>query len=77
MHRYFFDTEIGDLSVTDSQGIEARDLDHARDLAVDALPEMLREAVRHGQSGPVRVKVRDAEGQCRFRAALVFETETL
>lgn len=74
MGRYFFDTKIGDRCVADESGSEAHDLSQAKEMAIRALPEMVRDAFSHGFREPVVVKIRDETGAYRFEAALVLQT---
>lgn len=74
MGRYFFDTKIGDRCVADESGSEAQDLGQAKEMAIRALPEMVRDAFSHGCREPVVVKIRDETGAYRFEASLVLQT---
>lgn len=75
MGRYFFDTKIGDRCVQDQSGSEADSFHDAKEMAIRALPEMVREAFHAGSRDPVVVKIRDESGACRFEASLVLQTE--
>jgi hypothetical protein len=76
MPRFYFDVYDGKTTTPDKVGLEVED-DRARirELAVDALPDIVREKLPNGDCGEFSVTVRDAHGSNLFRATLSFRTE--
>ena len=74
MSRYYFDTKIGGRCVQDADGTEVEAFDVAKEMAIRALPGMVRDAFCDGVRDPVVVKIRDESGQVRFQAKLTLET---
>ncbi|PZN95348.1 MAG: hypothetical protein DCF30_19095 [Hyphomicrobiales bacterium] len=70
MPRYFIDSSDGTFSHIDSEGIELAGDDAARYLALDALPDMVREVLPDGDRREFAVCVRDAFGKVIYSASL-------
>ena len=75
MPRFFFDVSDGDTFVRDEVGLELRDLDQVRTEAIDALPDIAREALPDGDETLFAVEARDEGGRVVFRATLNFKAE--
>jgi hypothetical protein len=74
--RYFFDTYDGHQLVSDSEGIELKDVETAKAEAQKALPDLARDALPAGDQNTFIVSVRDEAGQVVLRAALTLIVET-
>lgn len=70
MPRYFIDSSDGNFSHIDSEGVELGGHAAARILALDALPDMVREVLPDGDSREFSVSVRDAVGKVIYSASL-------
>jgi hypothetical protein len=68
--RYFFDTYDGELFVPDDQGQELEDLEAAKAVAQEELPQMAWDELPDGDQRTFIVSVRDEAGQVVMRAAL-------
>ena len=72
MPRYFIDTNDGDSLVRDEDGFTTDDIETARILAIDALPDMARDKLPDGDARSFTVSVRDEVGGVVYSAELVF-----
>jgi hypothetical protein len=72
MPHFFVDTDDGEL-VSDYIGIDARDGEDAARIATSSLPELAADNFPDG--GKWTISVRDAAGQCVFKAALILHTD--
>lgn len=70
MPRYFIDSSDGNFSHIDSEGVELAGDDAARYLALDALPDMVREVLPDGDRREFAVCVRDEVGKVIYSASL-------
>ena len=70
MPRFFFDTDDGQTSMRDVYGLELTDQAEACHVAIDALPDMAREAEPSGEQHQMAVHVRDEAGQPVLKATL-------
>ena len=70
MPGYFIDTHDDDMLVEDEDGIEFADVDEARQAALAALPDMVRDKVRDGEDQTFCASVRDEAGTVLFKATL-------
>ncbi len=70
MPRYFIDSSDGNFSHIDSEGVELTGAADARHLALDALPDMVREVLPDGDSREFAVCVRDELGKVIYSASL-------
>lgn len=70
MPRYFIDTHDDDMLVKDEDGMEFADADEAREAALAALPDMVRDKVRDGTDRTFCASVRDEAGTVLFKATL-------
>lgn len=70
MPRYFIDSSDGNFSHIDSEGVELAGDAAARYLALDALPDMVREVLPDGDRREFAVSVRDAFGKVIYSASL-------
>jgi len=77
MPRYYFDTQDGEFSVHDNEGVECANLDEAGALAVKSLPEMARDALPDGDRRDFIVEVRDETGKPVLGATLSLNVEHL
>jgi hypothetical protein len=70
MPRYFIDSSDGSFSHIDSEGVELTGDEAARYLALDALPDMVREVLPDGDQREFAVCVRDEGGRVIYSASL-------
>jgi hypothetical protein len=70
MPRYFIDSSDGNFSHIDSEGVELAGDAAARYLALDALPDMVREVLPDGDRREFAVCVRDEVGKVIYSASL-------
>lgn len=70
MPRYFIDSSDGSFSHIDQDGVELTGDEAARYLALDALPDMVREVLPDGDQREFAVRVRDAGGRVIYSASL-------
>jgi hypothetical protein len=77
MPRYYFDSTDGDHHVPDDVGLEFPDLDAAAHEAVQALPDIARDALPDGDRRDFVTNVRDEIGKVLFRATLSLTVEWL
>ncbi len=75
MPRYFFDTYDGELFAPDNQGQELEDLEAAKAVAQEELPQMAWDQLPDGNQRTFIVSVRDEAGQVVLRAALSLVVE--
>ena len=73
--RYFFDTYDGDLFVPDNDGQELEDLEAAKAVAQEELPQMAWDQLPDGNQRTFIVSVRNEAGQVVLRAALSLVVE--
>ena len=72
MPRYFFDIHDGGSS-RDDEGTECADLDEARLLAIQTLPDIARDEIpQDGDRRTFTVLVTDADGRPAYTATLSF-----
>ena len=72
MALYFFDCHDGESTFTDNQGIVCCDLGEVRHRAIDALPDLVRDALPDGDERNFEIRVRDEAGTLVFRCWLRF-----
>lgn len=77
MPRYFFDIFDGDVLSPDDTGMDCESDLHARDQAIDALPDMAREELPDGAQRTMWVKIRDGTGSPIFEASLELKSRWL
>ncbi|PTM40635.1 hypothetical protein [Bosea sp. 124] len=70
MPRYFIDSSDGNFSHIDAEGVELAGDAAARYLALDALPDMVREVLPDGDKREFAVCVRDEFGKVIYSASL-------
>lgn len=70
MPRYFIDSSDGSFSNIDAEGVELAGDDAARYLALDALPDMVREVLPDVDRHEFAVCVRDEVGKVIYSASL-------
>jgi hypothetical protein len=70
MPRYYIDSSDGNFSHIDSEGVELAGDEAARYLALDALPDMVREVLPDGDQREFAVCVRDQGGRVIYSASL-------
>lgn len=70
MPRFFIDTDDGAQRVLDDEGYELPDKSAARDLALEALPEMARDKRHAGDQRIFSVSVRDESGRAIYEVEL-------
>lgn len=70
MPRYFIDSSDGNFSHIDSEGVELAGDAAARYLALDALPDMVREVLPDGDERRFAVCVRNERGKVIYSASL-------
>ena len=75
MPRYFIDTDDGDLSQQDADGLELPDDEAARTAALDALPDMARDKLPDGDHRTFRVTARDEQGAVVYCATMTLKGE--
>ena len=77
MPRYYLDTDDGHGLVVDEDGQDVASAEELRFLALDALPDLVREAMPNGDERTFSIKVRDASGERLFEATLALTTHWL
>ncbi|MGN6145673.1 MAG: DUF6894 family protein [Mesorhizobium sp.] len=77
MPRYFFDTYDQDELNRDDEGLECNVKAEIQERAIDALPDMAREALPDGPNHDFRVQVRNENDRVVFQATLVLRSEWL
>ena len=75
MARYFFDTYDQDELNRDDEGLDCNAKAEIQERAVDALPDMARDALPDGPNHDFRVLVRNESGQVVFQATLFLRSE--
>ena len=75
MPRYFFDTDDGDQSFRDDEGLDLPHVEAAREAALDALPDMARDKMPDGDRRTFVATVRDAYGVVVYSATLSLKGE--
>ena len=75
--RYYFDTDDGDGLVADEDGQDVASAEELRFLALDALPDIVREVMPDGDETTFSIKVRDASGEYLFEATLALKSSWL
>ncbi|MXQ13107.1 DUF6894 family protein [Microvirga makkahensis] len=70
MPRFFFDTYDGNLLIPDEQGQELENIEAAKLVAQEALPNMAKDKLPDGDQRVFLVSVRDEAGQVMVRVAL-------
>jgi hypothetical protein len=76
MPRFFVDLDDDAVHSRDNEGIEARDLDEAKERVLAALPQMARDALAERDGLTIAANVRDENGQLFLTATLKVEVET-
>jgi hypothetical protein len=76
MPRFFVDLDDGAVRIRDDDGIEARDLDEAKERVLAALPLMARDALTERENVTLAAHVRDESGQLSLTAVLKVEVST-
>lgn len=74
MPRYYFDTNDGRSLAVDQTGLDLATMEEVRWAALDALPDMARDALPRHPVREISVQVRDEEGRVVFTASLVLIT---
>ena len=77
MPRYYFDTDDGGGLVVDEDGQDVASAEEVRFLALDALPDIVREAMPDGDETTFSIKVRDGSGEYLFEATLALKSSWL
>ena len=77
MPRFFFDIQDQGSSSVDDLGIECATRSDARIAAIDALPDVARDALPDGDHHIITVTVRDEAHRTIFRASLTLEADWL
>ena len=75
MPRFFFDTYDGELFASDQEGQELADLEAAKAVAQEELPQMAWDELPDGDQRTFIVSVRDEAGHVVLRAALSLVVE--
>ena len=70
MPHYYIDSDDGDLSVVDDEGIDLPGPQEARRLAMGTLPDMARAKMPDGDRRSFTVSVRDEDGIVLYTASL-------
>ena len=70
MPRFYIDSDDGDRSFIDPDGFDLPNAETARYLAMDALPDMVREKLPDGDHRRFTVTVRDQTGTTLYKATL-------
>ena len=70
MPRYYIDSSDGSFSHIDSEGVELTGDEAARYLALDALPDMVREVLPDGDQREFAVCVRNEGGRVIYSARM-------
>ena len=73
MPRYFFDTDDGDRSHRDDDGLDLPHPEAARRAALDALPDMARDKMPDGDRRTLVAAVQDERGTVVYAATLSLE----
>lgn len=73
MTRFYFDTNVGDSTERDTEGVDLPNEARARAEAKAALTDMARDHLPNGNHMGFRVTVRDATGQEIYYASLVMD----
>lgn len=73
MPQYFFDTSVGGVMHRDEEGHDAWDDEFARRLALDALPDLARDAMPGDDSDTFSVIVRNSLGAILYSATLTLK----
>lgn len=74
MTRYYFDTNDGLSLAVDQTGLDLATMEEVRWAALDALPDMARDALPRRPVRELSVQVRDEQGKVVFTASLVLIT---
>lgn len=77
MPRYYFDIDDGHGLVIDEDGQDVASVEELRFLALDALPDIVREAMPYGDETTFSIKVRDASGEYLFETTLALKSTWL
>ena len=77
MPRFFFDTDDGTGLTADDDGHDLADVERLRFLALDALPDLAREAMPADDDRILWIYVRDEQGEYVFEASLSLKTRWL
>lgn len=75
MPRYYFDTIQNSLSFRDEEGLELADVEEARDEALKALGEIVRDSMPSGDKARFVISVRDGSPDPAITAVLSLSVE--
>ena len=75
MPRFFFDTYDGDFFAPDNEGQDLADIEAAKLIAQEALPDMASDKLPDGDQRVFIVSVRDEAGQVVVRVPLTLIAE--
>ena len=75
MPRFFFDTYDGDFFAPDNKGQDLADIEAAKLIAQEALPDMASDKLPDGDQRVFIVSVRDEAGQVVVRVSLTLIAE--
>jgi hypothetical protein len=75
MPRFFFDTYDGDFFAPDNEGQDLADIEAAKLIAQEALPDMASDKLPDGDQRVFIVSVRDEAGQVVVRVSLTLIAE--
>ena len=70
MPHYFFDTDDGDRSQRDEEGLDLPDAQAARTAALEALPDMVRDTLPDGDRRSFTATVRNQHGTVLYTVTL-------
>ena len=73
MPRYFIDAHDGDFPHRDEDGHELPDDEAAREMALDALPDMARDKLPDGDGRTFTATARDEQGNFVYEASLTLK----
>ena len=77
MPRYYFDVDDGHGLVIDEDGQDVASAEEVRFLALDALPDIVRDAMPNGDERTFLIMVRESSGEYLFEATLALTTHWL
>ncbi|RYF04159.1 MAG: hypothetical protein EOO77_30030 [Oxalobacteraceae bacterium] len=75
MAQFYFDTDDGALLVVDDEGFDCTDVQAARDMLLNALPDMARQGLKAGDRHTFSARMRDESGAIVYSASLTLEEE--
>ncbi|GGL57265.1 DUF6894 family protein [Wenxinia marina] len=77
MPTYYFDTRDGDRTTRDETGQDLPHRKSARDTAIEALPEIARDALPDGDEWQVHIRVREDGGTAFLDVSLTLRERWL